>query len=33
VNPRAACRVAIVEPLTDDPPTARAMQDLADLLF
>lgn len=33
MNARAACRVAVVEPLTDDPPTARAMQDLADLVF
>lgn len=33
VSARAACRVAIVEPLTDDPQTARAMQDLADLMF
>lgn len=33
VPARAACRVAIVEPLTDDVATARAMQDLADLLF
>lgn len=33
VAPRAACRAAIVEPLTDDPSTVRAMQDLADLMF
>jgi nitric oxide reductase NorQ protein len=33
VPPRAACRVAIVEPLTDDASTIRALGDLADLAF
>ena len=31
--PRAACRAAIVEPLTDDPSVAAALGDLADLAF
>ncbi len=31
--PRLACNVAIVQPLTDDPVTAAALQDLADLAF
>ena len=31
--PRAACQVAIVQPLTDDPTAARTLQDLADLTF
>ena len=31
--PRVACQVAIVQPLTDDPVTAAALQDLADLVF
>jgi len=31
--PRAACQVAIVQPLTDDPLAARTLQDLADLTF
>ncbi len=31
--PRIACAVAIVQPLTDDATTARALQDLADLAF
>lgn len=31
--PRLACHVAIVQPLTDDPVTAAALQDLADLVF
>jgi nitric oxide reductase NorQ protein len=31
--PRLACQVAVVQPLTDDPVTAAAMQDLADLVF
>ena len=31
--PRAACQVTLVQPLTDDPPTARALQDLVDLSF
>lgn len=30
---RAACQVTLVQPLTDDPPTARALQDLVDLSF
>ncbi|MDQ3033188.1 MAG: CbbQ/NirQ/NorQ/GpvN family protein [Myxococcota bacterium] len=29
--PRAACHVAIVQPLSDDPMTLRAMQDVVDL--
>lgn len=33
IPPRAACRHAIVEPLTDDPAIAAAMQDVADLAF
>lgn len=33
VPPRLACRVAIVEPLTDDPASAQALGDLADLAF
>ena len=31
--PRAACQVAIVQPLTDDHTAARTLQDLADLTF
>jgi len=31
--PRAACAAAVVQPLTDDATTARALQDLADLTF
>lgn len=31
--PRLACGVAIVQPLTDDGDTARALSDLADLAF
>lgn len=31
--PRLACNVAVVQPLTDDPATAAALQDLADLTF
>lgn len=31
--PRAACNVAVVQALTDDVETARAVQDLADLAF
>jgi nitric oxide reductase NorQ protein len=31
--PRVACGAAVVQPLTDDPTTARALQDLADLTF
>ena len=30
---RAACASAIVQPLTDDRDTSRALQDLADLVF
>jgi nitric oxide reductase NorQ protein len=30
---RTACNVAVVQPLTDDPVTAAAMQDLVDLTF
>jgi nitric oxide reductase NorQ protein len=33
VAPRTACRVAVVEPLTDDPSTRDALGDLADLAF
>ncbi len=33
VAPRTACRAAVVEPLTDDPSTAEALGDLADLAF
>ena len=31
--PRVACQATLVQPLTDDPPTARALQDLVDLCF
>ncbi|CAM2006206.1 CbbQ/NirQ/NorQ/GpvN family protein [Acanthopleuribacter pedis] len=31
--PRDACRTAVIEPLTDDPPTVTAMCDLAALCF
>ncbi len=31
--PRVACQVTLVQPLTDDGPTARAFQDLVDLSF
>jgi nitric oxide reductase NorQ protein len=33
LNARVACAAAIVQPLTDDPDTARALQDLVDLAF
>lgn len=33
LDPRLACRVAIIEPLTDDAELARALQDLANLVF
>lgn len=33
LSPRVACAAAVVQPLTDDPTTARALQDLADLTF
>jgi len=33
VPPRAACRAAIVEPLTDDAATIAALGDLCDLAF
>lgn len=33
LGPRLACQVAIVQPLTDDLETAKALQDLADLTF
>lgn len=33
VPPRVACQAALVQPLTDDGPTARALQDLVDLSF
>jgi nitric oxide reductase NorQ protein len=33
LGPRAACQVAVVQALTDDVETARAVQDLADLAF
>ncbi len=31
--PRVACQATLVQPLTDDVPTARALQDLVDLSF
>lgn len=31
--PRVAMNVAVVQPLTDDPVTAQALQDVADLIF
>lgn len=31
--PRVACQATLVQPLTDDAPTARALQDLVDLAF
>jgi nitric oxide reductase NorQ protein len=31
--PRAACQIAIVQPLSDEADVARALQDLADLVF
>lgn len=31
--PRIACQATLVQPLTDDVPTARALQDLVDLSF
>lgn len=31
--PRAACQAAIVQPLSDDPATLRAMQDVVDLML
>lgn len=31
--PRVACQVTLVQPLTDDVPTGRALQDLVDLSF
>lgn len=33
LDPRLACRVAIIEPLTDDPELALALQDVANLVF
>jgi nitric oxide reductase NorQ protein len=33
LNARVACAAAVVQPLTDDPDTARALQDLVDLAF
>lgn len=33
LDPRLACRVAIIEPLTDDAELARALQDVANLVF
>lgn len=33
LNPRVALAVGVVHPLTDDPETARTMQDIADLMF
>lgn len=33
LDPRLACRVAIVDPLTDDPELASALNDLAALVF
>jgi nitric oxide reductase NorQ protein len=33
LSPRIACRVAIVQPLTDDEVAAHTLQDLADLMF
>lgn len=31
--PRAACQAAVVQPLSDDPATLRAMQDVVDLML
>ncbi len=31
--PRAACHAAVVQPLSDDPATLRAMQDVVDLML
>lgn len=31
--PRSACRAAVVQPLSDDPTTLRAMQDVVDLML
>lgn len=33
LSPRVACGAALVQPLTDDVPTSRALQDLVDLSF
>lgn len=33
LSPRVACQSTLVQPLTDDVPTARALQDLVDLTF
>jgi len=33
LNPRLACDVAIVQPLTDDPVLAEALRDAANLVF
>lgn len=33
LSPRVACQATLVQPLTDDGPTARALQDLVDLSF
>lgn len=33
LSPRVACRAALVQPLTDDRPTTRALEDLVDLSF
>jgi nitric oxide reductase NorQ protein len=33
LSPRVACQATLVQPLTDDVPTARALQDLVDLSF
>ena len=33
LSPRIACQATLVQPLTDDVPTARALQDLVDLSF
>lgn len=33
LSPRVACQSTLVQPLTDDAPTARALQDLVDLSF
>ena len=31
--PRSACRAAVVQPLTDDPTTIRAIEDVVDLML
>ena len=33
LHPRLACRVGVVEPLTDDTELAEALGDLVDLVF